>query len=186
MNLLSNIKNNIKTIQTKERYIHTLGVEEQAIKFAKQFNADEKKTRIAALLHDSCKDLSKECQKFLINDEIIIKKYENYQFIYHAYAAKNYAKLFFNINDSDILNAITNHVIGRKNMSKLEEIIFLSDYIEKNRIYDSCIKVRNETNFYKQMYLTYQYTIDYLIKNNQEPLKIQLELRDYYKGVCNE
>ena len=36
----------------------------------------------------------------------------------------------------DIYNAIRNHVFGRIGMSKLEEIILISDYTEENRKYD--------------------------------------------------
>jgi len=39
----------------------------------------------------------------------------------------------FKIHDEDILNAIRYHCTGRKEMSTLEKIIFVSDFIEPGR-----------------------------------------------------
>lgn len=39
----------------------------------------------------------------------------------------------FKVEDTDILNAIYYHTTGRPNMSLLEKIIFVADYIEPNR-----------------------------------------------------
>ena len=38
-----------------------------------------------------------------------------------------------NINDSDILNAVKNHIMGRSEMSLIEEIIYVADLIEEGR-----------------------------------------------------
>ena len=39
----------------------------------------------------------------------------------------------FGIKDPDILNAIRYHTTGRPEMSRLEQIIFIADYIEPRR-----------------------------------------------------
>ena len=43
------------------------------------------------------------------------------------------AKREYQIKDEDILNAIRYHTTGRANMSLLEKVVFIADYIEPNR-----------------------------------------------------
>ena len=54
-----------------------------------------------------------------------------------------YVKEELKIVDEDLLNAIMYHPTGRKNMTILEQIIFVADYVEDTRKYESCIKARN-------------------------------------------
>jgi predicted HD superfamily hydrolase involved in NAD metabolism len=166
------------------RLTHTLGVCDMAVSLAKKFNVSEEKAIIAALLHDICKYEDLDTMKRLINDDNIFNEFKNTPEIYHAYAAANYAKDVLNIHDEEIINAIRYHVTGRLNMTLLEEIIFISDYTEINRKYESCIICRNELNknFYNAFYLCYNYTIEHLEQNNKDVLKIQYQLRDYYKN----
>ena len=51
----------------------------------------------------------------------------------HGKLGAYYAKEEFNIKDKDVLNAIAYHTTGRPNMSLLEKIVFVADYIEPNR-----------------------------------------------------
>ena len=50
------------------------------------------------------------------------------------------AKREYGIKDEEILNAIRFHTTGRKNMTKLEKLIYLADYIEPNRKYFEGLK----------------------------------------------
>lgn len=54
-------------------------------------------------------------------------------FLLHAKVGAYLAREKYGIKDPDILNAIQNHTTGRKNMSLLEKIIFVADYIEPGR-----------------------------------------------------
>ena len=167
-----------------KRLIHTFGVCEMAVKLAEKFNIDTEKAYVAALLHDVCKYDDLEVMKELINDNQIIEEYKNVTEAYHAFAAANYAKNILNIEDEDIINAIRYHVMGRIGMSKLEEIIYISDYTEKNRNIESCIICRNEleNNYNKAIYLSYDFVIKYLEKNNMTVFDCQYKLREFYKG----
>ena len=125
----------------QKRLIHTLGVCEMAEYLAKEYNVDIEKAKVAALMHDYSKyDDPKEFAYLLTKEEK--EECEKYPFLYHAYlSAYNYKKLFDDF-DIDIFNAIHNHVFFLCNMSKLEEIIMIADYTEKNRTYDDCIRCR--------------------------------------------
>ena len=51
----------------------------------------------------------------------------------HAKVGSYLAKKEYDIHNQDILNAITYHTTGRPEMTMLEKIIFISDYIEPGR-----------------------------------------------------
>ena len=127
------------------RLNHVLGVRDTAIEFGKKYNLDLEKLEIAALLHDITKYYTLKQNK-----EIIDKHFEETERIYkyyndkilHAFSAYVLAKEKYNIKSGEILNSILNHTIGRPNMSMYEKVIFISDYTEPNRTYESCVKVR--------------------------------------------
>ena len=54
------------------------------------------------------------------------------QVIHSVYGAE-YARKAFGIGDEEILSAIYYHTLGKPEMSMLEEIVFVSDYIEARR-----------------------------------------------------
>lgn len=54
----------------------------------------------------------------------------------HGYAAVTIARERYGITDQALLGAIAHHTTGAEQMSTLEKIIFLADYIEVNRDFD--------------------------------------------------
>lgn len=179
------VKEKYKQTNNYNRYIHIAGVVSMAKKLASKYKVDKKKAAIAAYMHDYYKYESLEEFKELVKKEDLIEC-AKYPCLYHAYAsAEAYLKLVG--NDEDIYNAIRNHVVGRTNMSKLEEIIYISDYTEKNRTYKSCIECRKLIKkglFYKAIYESTLFTIEHLKNNNLNPHPMQLEVLKNYKGKC--
>jgi predicted HD superfamily hydrolase involved in NAD metabolism len=57
------------------------------------------------------------------------------------------AKEKFNIRDEEILNAIRIHTLGADEMTVLDKIIFLADYIEPNRTCSGLDKLREKVKF---------------------------------------
>ena len=91
-------------------------------------------------------------------------------------------------NDMDIYNAIRNHVFGRIGMSKLEEIILISDYTEENRTYDDCIKVRKivlEGKLNKAIYESTRFVVEYISQKGKTPHPVQLGVLKYYEGLSD-
>ena len=168
----------------ENRLNHVLGVCEMAFFLAERYNVDIEKAKIAALMHDYSKyDDPKEYEYLLTKEEK--EECEKYPFLYHAYfSAYNY-KLLFDNYDIDIFNAIHNHVFGRCNMTKLEEIIMISDFTEKNRKYDDCIRCRKilldgdmDMAIYESLVSTGKHT------DNLHPVQ-QMVLKEYEKKVKN-
>ena len=187
MLLLVKIKRLIKKKHKndKHRYIHSLGVAKMAKYLAKQYGVDPKKAVIAAYMHDFCKNDSVEYVNTLLNEEDKLEC-EQTKVLYHSYGSAEYYLKYIG-NDMDIYNAIRNHVFGRIGMSKLEEIILISDYTEENRKYDNCIKVRGillNENMNKAIYESSKFVVEYITSKGKTPHPVQLEVLEYYKGLC--
>lgn len=125
----------IKTTLNKKRYIHSLGVSYTAAALAMRYQYDINKAQIAGLLHDCAKNIPHdELIKKCIKADIPVTKTEmDSPELLHSKYGSYLARKDLNIQDDDILNAIYYHTTGRPNMSLLEQIIFISDYIEPNR-----------------------------------------------------
>ena len=118
-----------------KRYEHTLGVAYTAASLAMRYGADLNSALIAGMLHDCAKCLSNEkkisiCKK---HDLSINPAEEKNPFLLHAKVGSYLASKKYGVTDPDILNAILNHTTGRPDMSLLEKIVWLSDYIEPGR-----------------------------------------------------
>ncbi len=69
----------------------------------------------------------------------------NSEKLFHARTAYLLAKHVYGLDDG-VCSAIYYHTTGRANMTNLEKIIYLADYIEKNRTHIDCIDVRDTYN----------------------------------------
>ena len=138
---MKKIKKYLKQNLTKDRYQHTLGVAYTAAALAMKYNTDisnanlVKRAYLAGLLHDCAKCMSDEkkihiCDKYNIAYSNMEKEHP---YLLHGKIGAHIARKKFKIKDQDILQAITWHTTGRPNMSLLEKIIFIADYIEPSR-----------------------------------------------------
>ena len=118
-----------------DRFDHTLGVAYTAANMAFIHGADAEKALVAGFLHDCAKCMSHEeqikiCEKN--NIEITEVEKKNHSLL-HAKVGMYLAKTKYDVCDTDILNAIRWHTTGREDMSLLEKIIYIADFIEPNR-----------------------------------------------------
>ncbi len=125
----------LKTKISEKRFEHSLGVEYTACCLAMTYGADMEKARIAGLLHDCAKGLStKEKLEKARKYGLPVSKYEEKNpDMLHAKLGAYYARYKYDVYDEEILSAIACHTTGKPNMTLLEKIIFVSDYIEPNR-----------------------------------------------------
>lgn len=127
---------------TKKRLVHSINTMREAVKLAVLYNGDIQKSAIAGLLHD-CAKSSIHNGDDQLNKNIIGKANSNsYSDIFHAYQGRQMAMDKFNINDTDILNAIYYHTTSRPNSSLLEKIIFVADKIEPARTFPRIDEIR--------------------------------------------
>ncbi len=167
-----------------KRLEHVFGVYETAIKLATIYQVDQDKAGIAALFHDYTKyDTIEDQIKHL--DLKTIKKYTTSPVMFHALSAALELKNMFKINDEDLLNAIRYHVYGRASMSKIEQIIFISDYCEPNRRFTDTAYIFDLAS--KDLDLATEYcmklTIDDVRRKGLTPNEEQVEAYQYYQEV---
>ena len=118
-----------------KRIVHSLSVLETAVELAKIHGCDMEKARIAGLLHDCAKYLSKEDKLHLCNEfeyPVSDLELENHELL-HSKAGAALAQKKYGVTDPEILDAIYYHTTGKPDMNTLTLIIFISDYIEPGR-----------------------------------------------------
>ncbi|WP_160721813.1 bis(5'-nucleosyl)-tetraphosphatase (symmetrical) YqeK [Bacillus sp. USDA818B3_A] len=160
----------VKIQLTEHRYQHTLGVMETAIALAERYGADVKKAEMAAIFHDYAKFRPKEEMK-----EIIVSKGMPQDLLlfntelWHAPVGAFLVEQEAGITDPEILDAIRYHTSGRPNMTLLERIIYLADYIEPGRHFPGVEEVRElaQENLNRALVKSVQNTILFLMKKNQ-------------------
>lgn len=127
-----------------KRVRHCLGVEEYALKLADRYDEDRAKASTAALLHDIMRAEPRESMPGLARGYgIEPSEYElENPICLHAPLAAAYAEQELGITDGDILKAIALHTTAAPAMHRLGKIIFISDAVEPNRVYDDADRLR--------------------------------------------
>ena len=132
---IDTIKKKLKKDVKMYRYTHSIGVSYTAICLAMKYDYDMKKAEIAGLLHDCAKDYShKKKMKLCVKNKVIVNDIEmKSPDLVHGKVGAIIAQKKYHIEDNEILDAIRYHTTGRPNMTLLDKIIYVSDYIEPNR-----------------------------------------------------
>lgn len=126
-----------------KRVAHVAGCEKEAVKLAKRWGASEEDAREAAILHDITKNLNLAEQLILCDKYgIITDNFEKKDVkLLHAKTGAALAKEEFSVGE-EVYNAIYWHTTGKENMSLLEQIIYMADYIEPTRDFDGVERLR--------------------------------------------
>jgi predicted HD superfamily hydrolase involved in NAD metabolism len=134
----------IKPLLSEKRYYHSLCVSKTAVKLAEKYGADVKKAVVAGILHDIMKDLSPDEQlKMMTRYDIVLSDVERTaQKLWHAMLGAAYIEDKLGITDAEILNAVRYHTTGRANMTALEKVLYIADFISEDRDYDGVEAMR--------------------------------------------
>ncbi len=153
-----------------KRFTHVLGVIETAQALAIRYNADVDKATLAAALHDVAKYEPLDQMKRMIKSEEQLPNelLDFHSELWHAAVGALIAERDLGVTDKEVLSAIRSHTTGHTNMSLLEKIVFLADYIEPNRTTPGVADCRTlaETDIDAAMILIYKRTIEYLLSKN--------------------
>ncbi|TJY43487.1 HD domain-containing protein [Cohnella pontilimi] len=127
----------------EKRWTHTLGVVDTALELTSRFGGDPAKAELAALLHDYAKAWPILRQEQVIREQGLPKELLDYgKELWHAHVGAWVVRHEHGIEDEEVLNAIRYHTSGRENMTHLEKIVCLADYIEPGRDYPGVHKIR--------------------------------------------
>ena len=119
----------------KSRYEHSVRVAETCARMCRQYGLDSRKGYLAGIGHDMCKDFSDEDLIAIARrDGDEITDFERQKpALLHGRAAAVLLREKFDINDPEILEAVSNHTSGVLGMCDLTKCLFLADKIEPGR-----------------------------------------------------
>lgn len=131
------IRKSLKKDLSKSRFEHTLGVEFTSAALAMCYGVDIQKAKLAGLLHDCAKmehlngeDMVALCKKYKIE---ISEIEEKNPYLLHSKLGAYLCRKKYDISDKEVISAIRFHTTGRPDMTRLEKIVFVADYIEPQR-----------------------------------------------------
>ncbi len=188
---IDQIQKDLKDELKPSRYEHTLGVMHTAANLAFANGYDYKKAMLAGLLHDCAKNIPNDekisiCEKH----DIFITPVEYAQpQLLHGKVGAYIAKTKYEIDDEEILHSIEVHTTGCANMSILDLIIYIADYIEPRR--DKAprldeIRRMAYVDLVECAYMILEDTYHYLIKGDKEMDPVTLESYLYYKDLLHK
>ena len=126
-----------------KRIAHINGTEEEAVRLACRWGADEEKARRAGILHDITKYLEMDeqlqlCHKYgIVLDDLEQRAVK----LLHSKTGACVARDVYGVSD-DIYSAIFWHTTGKADMTLLEKILYIADYMEPNRDFPGVEKLR--------------------------------------------
>ena len=125
------------------RVNHVLGCRDTAVELAKRWGADEGDAARAGILHDVTKALDGPLQLTLCAEygTILTDFGKKYPKTLHALTGALVAERIFGENQA-VVNAIRHHTTGKADMSLLEKIIYVADYMEPNRDFPGVEELR--------------------------------------------
>lgn len=161
------LQKQMKEELTEDRYEHTLGVMYTAEALAMRYGVDMTKAAVAGLLHDCAKCIPNQqkiklCKKHNIEMTEMEKKNPS---LLHAKLGAYMANRAYGVSDVDILNAIRWHTTAKPDMTMLDMIIYMADYIEPNRDKAPNLKEIRKLcfeNIEEALYKVLKSTLDYL------------------------
>jgi predicted HD superfamily hydrolase involved in NAD metabolism len=133
--LKNNISNNL--------FIHSIGVEEMALRLAVTYGVNGEKASLAALLHDYGKIFSNDrLYRIALENDLVDDITLQEPALLHAPVGAWLLQWELGIDDEEILEAVKMHTTGIAGMSLLAKIIYLADYIEPGRTCPGAKEIR--------------------------------------------
>lgn len=154
-----------------KRVNHVIGCRDTAVALAKHWGADETDAARAGILHDITKALRGQLQLTLCDAYgIILDDFSaKYPKTLHALTGSLVAERIFGENQA-VVDAIRHHTTGKADMTLLEKIIYVADYMEPCRDFPGVEKLRElaYTDMDDALKLGLEMTLELLMKQGSE------------------
>lgn len=182
------IRIKVKAALSPKRFLHVEGVVATADRLACLHGASPESARIAAWLHDYCREWPKEKLVQMAKEYNVAEIFFEVTELLHGHISAAMAPQEFGITDEDILNASRYHTSGRAGMSLLEKVVFLADAIEPGRRYPAVDELRRvaEEDLNLALALSYDNTIKYLLKRKQPIFPLTVVARNEAWQIVND
>lgn len=178
----------LKDYLNRDRFIHTQGVMYTCTSLAMCHGCDLTKAQVAGLLHDCAKCIPthkklKICKK----NNIKLSKYEEEnEALLHAKVGVYIARKKYDVRDPEILSAIRFHTTGKPDMTMLEKIVYIADYIEPGRFKAKNLPQVREMAFRdldETMYIILRDTLNYLNGTDDSLDPMTTRASEYYTAL---
>ena len=133
----------VVSLLNPNRVAHVLGCRDTAVRMARHWGVDETDAARAGILHDITKAIDGPLQLTLCAayGKILSDFSRKYPKTLHALTGSLVAERIFGENEN-VVSAICHHTTGRADMTTLEKIIYVADYMEPNRNFPGVEKLR--------------------------------------------
>ncbi len=160
-----------KSNMTEDRFEHCIGVSKTAQKLAELNHYDEDKAALAGFIHDYAKQVSVEDYREVIKTKGFDQDLLNWnRSIWHGIVGTYFIQRDLKITDSEILTAVRRHTTADVEMTTLDKIVFMADYIEPGRSFPGVEEARKITyaNLDKGVGYQLAHTLEFLIKKRDK------------------
>lgn len=168
---------------SQKRFRHVLGVEKAALELADRYGCDPVQASLAALLHDYAKEQP---------DQVFLNLIDRYQLdpalkswgnnVWHGLVGRYLIAERFGLTDEAILQAIAVHTVGSADMSLLDKVLYVADYIEEGRDFPGVETARDLAKIDLDKAVAYETvrTVEHLALKNQPIYPQTLETYNRY------
>jgi len=120
---------------SKHRLEHTMGVAYTARRLAEKYGVDPSRAYLAGLLHDCAKGMEYKDMCVLVRENVpdVDETEMDSRAVLHAPAGMVVARNKYGVRDPEILSAIRKHTLGAPEMSAMDALIYVADFIEPGR-----------------------------------------------------
>lgn len=168
----------------EKRFKHSMNVAEAAKALAERYGEDTERAYVCGLLHDIEKNAPDEEQmKYLLRfpdiPEVVVKTPK----LWHAAAGAAFVRDELGIDDSEMISAIKYHTTAKADMTMLEKIIYIADFISDERDYPGVDEVREAAfdDINKAILIGTRFTLEDLLRQGRV---INQDTIDAYNEVC--
>ena len=172
-------------LHRSNRVNHVIGCSETAVQLAKIYGENTEDAARAGILHDITKALDGADQLRLCDKYgIIIDAFDRaHPKILHATTGADVARRVFGENEA-VCQAIRWHTSGKANMTTLEKIIYVADYMEPNRDFSGVEEMRHlaETDLDAALLMGLKMAREHLDRQGAEMGRHSLEAMAYLEN----
>jgi predicted HD superfamily hydrolase involved in NAD metabolism len=172
----------VKKQLTEHRYTRTIGVMETSIELARMYGADPEKAELAAIFHDYAKFRPlEEMKEIIVREKMPPILLEYSPELWHAPVGAYLVEKEVGITDQEVLSAIKFHTAGRADMTLLEKVVYVADYIEPGRKFPGVEEVRElaKESLDAALIQAVKNTVFFLMKKDQPVYPKTMETYNY-------
>lgn len=152
------------------RIYHSECVSECAAVLAEKYGADPEKSRLAGLMHDVMKnaDTNEHFEYIAKSGEKLTEVDYSNPKVWHQISGAAFLRESGIISDEEILGAVRWHTTGKADMTLLEKIVYVADFISADRDYPDVGVVRKlaDESLESAILYTSRYTVNKLASKN--------------------